>query len=331
MGKVAVLGAGNWGTALSLILLAGGHEVSLWVYDVEQAGEIARTRVNPFLPGYVLPETVEITTDVPEAVGGVESVLFAVRSEGAPEVAGLLGACLHPGIPVISATKGLIGESCATMSQLLGASLHGRNPIVALSGPNIAAEIARGVPTATVVASSDSDAAHYAQRLLMSPSLRVYTSSDTLGVEMGGALKNIIAIAAGVCDGLGFGDNSKAALLTRGLAEITRLGVRMGAKQETFMGLAGVGDLIVTCASPISRNHRLGIGLGKGRRLDEMLGEIGQAVEGVPTTESAWRLSRELDTPMPITEQVYALLYEGKPPNVAVADLMLRQPRDEIW
>lgn len=331
MSKVAVLGAGNWGTALSLILLAGGHDVSLWVYDPEQAEEIIRTHQNPYLPGYILPKTVEITTDVSEAVRGAESVLFVVRSEGAREVAGLLGTCLRARVPVISATKGLIGESCATMSQVLSASLGGRNPIAALSGPNIAAEIASGVPTATVAASSDADTARYVQCLLMSPTLRVYTSSDILGVEMSGALKNIIAIAAGVCDGLGFGDNAKAALLTRGLAEITRLGVTMGAKQDTFMGLAGVGDLIVTCASPISRNHRLGIGLGQGRRLDEMLDEIGQVVEGITTTESACRLSRDLDTPMPITEQVHAVLFDGKTPKAAVADLMLRQPRDEVW
>jgi glycerol-3-phosphate dehydrogenase (NAD(P)+) len=217
------------------------------------------------------------------------------------------------------------------MSRVLDSALVGRNPVVALSGPNIAAEVAKGVPTATVVASLDEDAARYAQRLFMSSSLRVYTNSDVIGVELAGALKNIIAIAAGICDGMGLGDNTKAALLTRGLAEITRLGVRMGAQQATFMGLAGIGDLIVTCASPLSRNHRVGIGLGLGGKLEDVLNEIGQVAEGVPTTRAAYRLAQESDTPMPITEQMHQVLFEGKPPRAAVADLMSREPKDEVW
>lgn len=331
MSRIAVLGAGNWGTALSLMLADKGHEVGLWVYDSEQAREMVRTRENAFLPGYALPDSIEITTSVPEAVTGAESAVFVVRSEGAAGVAALLAQSILPGTPVISATKGLIGDSCVTVSQLLDSVLGGGNPVVALSGPNIAAEIAKGVPTATVVASVDEDTAWYAQKLLMSPTLRVYTNSDILGVELAGALKNIIAIAAGICDGMGFGDNTKAALLTRGLAEITRLGVRMGARQSTFMGLAGIGDLIVTCASPLSRNHRVGIGLGLGAKLEDVLNEIGQVAEGVPTTRAAYRLARQLDTPMPITEQMHQVLFEGKPPQVAVADLMNREPKDEVW
>lgn len=331
MSRIAVLGAGNWGTALSLLLAEKGNETALWVYDPEQAEEMIRSRENPFLPGYILPGSIRITTSVPDAVRGADVVFFAVRSEGAAGVAALLGKSLAAGTTVISGTKGLIGESCLTMSQLLDSALGGRNPIVALSGPNIAAEIAKGVPTATVVASVDEDAAWYAQSLLVSPSLRVYTNSDILGVELAGALKNIIAIAAGICDGMGFGDNTKAALLTRGLAEITRLGVRMGAQQTTFMGLAGIGDLIVTCASPLSRNHRVGIGLGHGGKLEDVLNEIGQVAEGVPTTRAAYRMARESDTPMPITEQMHCVLFEGKPPRVAVADLMNREPKDEVW
>jgi len=331
MSRVAVLGAGNWGTALSLLLAGKGHDISLWVYDPDQADLIACTRENPFLPGHALPDEIEITTSVPEAVSGAETVVFVVRSEGALDVARLMSDCLPEGIPVISATKGLIGDSCTTMSQALETLLCGRNPIVALSGPNIAAEIARGVPTATVVASSDPEVAHAAQSLLMTPFLRVYTNSDVIGVEVAGALKNIIAIAAGICDGMGLGDNTKAALLTRGLAEITRLGVKMGARQATFMGLAGIGDLIVTCASPLSRNHRVGIGLGQGRPLREVLAEIGQVAEGVPTTEAAFKLACETGTPMPITEQMREVLFCGKLPQAAVADLMCREPKDEVW
>ena len=195
----------------------------------------------------------------------------------------------------------------------------------------MAVELAQGIPTATVVACSNDALAHEAQNLFMCPSLRVYTNRDVIGVELAGALKNVIAIAAGVCDGLGYGDNTKAALLTRGLAEITRLGAGIGARRETFMGLAGVGDLMATCASPLSRNRRVGLGLGKGRELDEVLREIGQVAEGVPTTRAAYNLARKHETPMPITEQVYGVLFEGKSPQTAVAEIMAREPKEEIW
>lgn len=331
MHRIAVLGAGNWGTALALLLARKGCDVSLWVYDPGQADVILSTRQNPFLQGYPLPEDILVTTSIPEALADRDAVVFAVRSEGAASVARQLQSCLPLGVPVISATKGLDAETGCTMSQMLRGIIGSRNPIVALSGPNIAAEIVRGLPSATVVASEDEGTAHAVQLLLMSSSLRVYTNSDIVGVELAGALKNIIAIAAGISDGLGFGDNSKAALLTRGLAEITRLGVKMGARESTFLGLAGVGDLIVTCASPLSRNHRVGIGLGKGRALEDVLEDIGQVAEGVPTTRVAFRLAARYDTPMPITEQVYQVLFLGKPPSQAVADLMAREPKDEIW
>lgn len=331
MSRIAVVGAGNWGTVLALLLAGKGYEVSLWAYDARQAELMLRTRENPFLPGYVLPDAVLVTNSIPRSVEDVSAVLIAVRSEGAADVAGSLSMNVRAGVPVVTATKGLIGESCATMSQLLDHEFHGRNPVLALSGPNIAAEVAQGVPTATVVASADPEAAHAVQSFLVTSKLRVYTNSDILGVEVAGALKNTIAIAAGICDGLGFGENTKAALLTRGLAEITRLGVKLGAQRSTFMGLAGVGDLIVTCASPLSRNHRLGIGLGAGRALQEVLDDIGQVAEGVPTTRAALALARRTETPMPITEQMYDVLFNGKPPQAAVAELMHREPKDEIW
>lgn len=329
--RVAVLGAGPWGTALALLVHQKGCRVSLWVFDPEQADVMSHTRENPFLPGFLLPDGVAVTTSVPDAVQGADAVIFAVRSEGALSVVESLCTCLPPRVPVISGTKGIIADTGHTMSKVLQRALGGSNPVLALSGPNIAVEIARGVPTASVIASKDENAARRIQSLLMSPSFRVYTNTDVTGVELAGALKNIIAIAAGISDGLGYGDNTKAALLTRGLVEITRLGTKLGAMQTTFMGLAGMGDLIVTCASPLSRNHRAGIGLGRGKPLEEVLREIGQVAEGVPTTRAAYALAQRLETPMPITEQMYQVLFECKPPKVAVADLMSREPKDEMW
>ena len=331
MKRISVIGAGNWGTVLALLLEKKGCEVALWVYDPEQAKTMLDTRENPFLPGYALPTAMAVTTSIPEAISGAEAVVFAVRSKGAAEVARGLRECLPAGVPIINASKGLDGETGLTMSQMFESILSGANPILALSGPNIAAEIAKGVPTATVIASADEALAREIQHVFVTPSLRVYTNSDIVGVELAGALKNIIAIAAGICDGMGFGDNTKAALLTRGLAEITRLGMKIGARQATFMGLAGVGDLIVTCASPLSRNHRVGIGLGEGHKLDDVLAEIGQVAEGIPTTRAAYALAQKHDTPMPITEQVHKVLFDGKDPRAALSDLMSREPKDEIW
>ena len=331
MRRIAVLGAGSWGTALSLLLARKGCDICLWVWDPDQAKALRQSRVNPFLPGFQIPEDICITTSIPEAVQRAEALLLVTPSNGVPDVAEQLEACLPPGIPIISGTKGLNSETGLTVSQILGFALPGANTIAVLSGPNLAVELAKGIPTATVIACSDDALAREAQSLFVCPSLRVYTNRDVIGVELAGALKNVIAIAAGVCDGLGYGDNTKAALLTRGLAEITRLGVRIGAQQATFVGLAGVGDLMATCASPLSRNRRVGLGLAKGGRLDDIMREIGQVAEGVPTTRAAYNLAREHETPMPITEQVYRVLFEGKPPQAAVADLMAREPKEEVW
>ena len=334
MDRIAVLGGGAWGTALSLILAKKGCNISLWVWDPDQARQMESTRENPLLPGFELPESIRITTAMPDAVTGTETVFFVVVSRGAVDAARELKTCLKPGVPIISATKGLDSDTGLTISQMLESEMNNQNPILVLSGPNLAGEVARGVPTATVIASTDESAARSAQDLLMGPSLRVYTNSDVIGVELAGALKNVIAIAAGICDGLGFGDNTKAALLTRGLAEITRLGVKLGAKQSTFMGLAGIGDLMATCASPLSRNRRLGFGLGQGKSLDEAareIGGVGQIAEGVPTARAAYNLARKTGTPMPITEQVYAVLFEGKRPQDAPLELMSREPKDEVW
>lgn len=331
MKRIAILGAGSWGGALSLLLANKGCDVSLWVWDPNQAETMRRTHENPFVPGFPIPDNINITTSIPDAVSDAEGVIFVTISSAAAEVAGQLKPCLPKRIPVITATKGLSCETGLTISQTLESILGTDNPIAAISGPNLAMEIARGVPSATVAACTDEDVAHQVQRLLMCRSLRVYTNQDIIGVELAGALKNVIAIAAGICDGLGFGDNTKAALLTRGLAEITRLGTKIGAKPSTFIGLAGVGDLITTCASPLSRNRRVGLGLGQGGNLDDVVRQIGQVAEGIPTTRAAYDLARKLDTPMPITEQMYQVLFEGKDPRVAVDDLMTREPKDEVW
>ena len=330
MERIAVLGAGSWGAALSLLLAGKGCLISQWVWDPDQAEAMRRSGENPLLPGFALPEGMRITTSMPEAIDGAEAVIFVVVSDGVSQAAAQLKECLPPGIPVISGTKGLSADTGLTVSQTL-VSMLGMNPIAALSGPNLALELARGVPTATVVACTDDTIAHQMQSLVMCSFLRVYTNQDVIGVELAGALKNVIAIGAGICDGLGFGDNTKAAMLTRGLAEITRLGTKIGARRETFMGLAGVGDLVATCASPLSRNRRVGLGLAKGQKLEDIIRDLGQVAEGVPTTRAAYNLARKHETPMPITEQVYQVLFEGKSPKAAVTDLMSREPKDEVW
>jgi glycerol-3-phosphate dehydrogenase (NAD(P)+) len=329
--RISVLGAGSWGTALSLLLAEKGYDISLWAWDPDQAEVIRRTGENPFLPGFRIPANVQVSTSISESVDGADVVVFVIISSGASEVATKLGSCIPHGITVVSATKGLNSDTGLTISQTLAAALPRENRVCAISGPNLAVEVARGVPTATVAACKDELVAKDIQNLLMSPNLRVYTNTDIIGVELAGALKNVIAIGAGIGDGLGFGDNTKAALLTRGLAEITRLGMKIGAQQSTFMGLAGIGDLMATCASPLSRNHRVGLGLGQGRKLADVIAEIGQVAEGVPTTRAAHNLAAKLNVPMPITEQVYQVLFEDKSPKVAVCELMTREPKDEIW
>lgn len=331
MERIAVLSAGSWGTALALLLAGKGHPVSLWVWSERQADTIRRTGENPYLPGYKFPDNIKITTSMPEAVDGADKVVFAAISSAAIDVCHSLKQSIRSGVPVITATKGLDGETGLTISQTLQSILGNDHPLIALSGPNLAIEVAKRVPTATVAASADESAARDVQKLFMCPSLRVYTNTDIIGVELAGALKNIIALGAGIGDGLGYGDNTKATLLTRGLAEITRLGIAIGARQATFMGLAGVGDLMATCGSPLSRNRRVGIGLGSGRKLDEILSEIGQVAEGIPTCQAAYKLSTRMKIPMPITEQIYRVLFEGESPQAAVEVLMTREPKDEIW
>ena len=333
MVSVAVIGSGSWGTALAVLLGKKGCTVKLWARRDELARAIARDRVNSqYLPGVMLPDTVSPTSDIAESLDECDAVVLAVPSGGVRESLALIKPHLKPATLIVHAGKGLESDTglrgSEVISQVLGDEA-GR-ACVALSGPNLAVELANDIPTATVVASANAENAAAAQSLFSSLSLRVYRSTDIAGVELGGALKNVLAIGAGISDGLGYGDNTKATLVTRGLVEMTRLGVALGADAMTFTGLSGVGDLIATCASRLSRNLRLGLMLGQGRAIGESLSDLGQVAEGMPTCKAAYNLSRKHGVSMPITEQIHAVLFEAKSPQQAVLDLMARGFKDEL-
>ena len=324
--KIALLGTGAWGTALGRLLLEAKHKLTLWDWDQPNLAEIARTRRNEkYLPGFAVEGSFTTAADPTTAARGSEVAILATRSSVFREVSRALGD--YAGI-LVSVTKGIEFETGLSMSGILEQTApHARH--VALSGPTLAKEVARGIPTAAVAASMDESAAGIVQALFHRPTFRVYTTPDILGVELGGALKNVIAIAAGACDGLGFGDNAKAALITRALAEMRRLGVACGAQPETFSGLSGLGDLIVTCSSPMSRNHTLGERLGKGEKLDAILASAVTVAEGHPTARSAWKLARRHGVETPIIDEVHAMLYEGKDLRRALQDLTSRESKAE--
>ena len=328
--RVAVIGDGGWGTALALVLARNGHAPRVWGPAAEYIEEIGATRRNrKFLPGVELPEAIEWTADPGAALAGAEAVVVVVPSKymrGTLErMAGAYGAAGRP--PVVSATKGFDEATRERMTELVEEVWGVASP-AALSGPSIAPETARGVPTAVTVASADEAAGRRFQALFTGDTFRVYTSDDVRGVELGGALKNVIALAAGVCDGLGFGQNAKAALITRGLAEMTRLGTALGAHPQTFYGLSGVGDLMVTCMSPASRNRSVGERIGRGERVADILAGMEQVAEGIWTCGTARALAREAGVPVPVIDQVDAIV-GGKPPREAVVELMRREARPE--
>lgn len=328
--KISILGAGSWGTALAIHLARKGYAVHLWSHRPGLAEEIATTGKNSsYLPGAAIPGNVSAGSDLEEAVSWSGVVISAVPSHAFREVALQALRWTGPGTVFINAAKGIEENTLLRLSQVYH-ELSGRNKFVVLSGPSHAEEVVVGMPTAVVVASLDGDSAALAQNVLMSPEFRVYTNQDVTGVELGGALKNIIALGTGIADGLGYGDNTKAALMTRGLAEIARLGVAMGASPLTFAGLAGVGDLIVTCTSMHSRNRRAGIEIGKGKSPGEALASVRMVVEGVKTTRAAWKLSLQHNVEMPISEQMYMVLFEEKDPRKAVSLLMGRGKKDEL-
>ena len=336
MSEIAVIGAGAWGTSLSIVLgRKGTHRVRLWAHEKEVRESIASQRVNElFLPGHAIPATVSATGDLREALRDAEIVVSVMPSQHCRGLFEKLRPFLNPNMLFVSATKGLEEGSLLRMSEVIASVLGTQNNaqvrIGALSGPTFAKEVARGDPTAITIASQDTGLADTVQREFSDPSFRVYTNTDVAGVELGGALKNIIAIAAGVCDGLGLGHNSIAALITRGLAEITRLVVACGGRQETMAGLAGLGDLVLTCTGGLSRNRSVGVELGRGRKLAEIIaGMHGMVAEGVFTTHAAVELAQARGIEMPITEQMDAILHHGKSPQDAIRDLMTRSAKSE--
>ena len=324
--KLTVLGAGAWGTALALILNQNRHRVTLWGHNADHLLEAANARENRrYLPGVTLPVDLLLEPSLEEALHDAEGVVVSVPSRAFRDITQRLAG--FEGF-VVSTTKGIEHDTGKTMCQIL-AETAPRARLAELSGPSLADEVARGVPTAVVVASDEDLLAALLQDLFHRPSFRVYTSPDLLGVELGGALKNVVAIAAGIGDGLGFGDNSKAALITRGLAEMRRLGVACGARAETFSGLSGLGDLTVTCFSRLSRNRSLGERIGRGEPVAEILASLKTVAEGHPTSQSAHRLAQTLAVSVPVTDEVYATLYQGKPPRRAVADILNRESKAE--
>ena len=330
MNKVSVIGAGGWGTALAILAANNGHDVCLWSRNARFAEILSRERKNQkFLPGIPIPKSVLITSELLQAAEA-DTILFATPSTALRAVSGWLAPSVVPdsSIVIVSAVKGLEIGTGLRMSEILASNLPG-NPVAVLSGPNHAIEVASFAPTASVIGAPTQEAGKRLQKIFSAKTFRTYTSSDIVGIEIGGALKNIFAIAAGIGDGLGLGDNSKAALITRSLAELIRLGSALGGKRETFQGLSGVGDLIVTCFSRHSRNRGVGERIGRGETLDNIKRSMQMVAEGVPTTRSAWECARRLEIKAPIIDEVYAILYENASPSDAIERLLRRELRPE--
>jgi len=332
--RIGVIGAGSWGTALAKLLAEKGYPVSLWVHDAERCREISEKRENSaYLPGITLPYNLIPSTDLGEVLAGRTALVSVVPSHVFRPVMTEVAKRIEGKPLIVSASKGIEDETSKTMlgvlEEILPRGLHSR--IAVLSGPSFAREVARGMPTAVTAASANDEAATECQATFTTSFFRVYTSADVVGVELGGAVKNVIAIAAGVSDGLGFGHNSRAALITRGLVEVARLGTRLGADPRTIGGLSGMGDLVLTCTGDLSRNRSVGLRLGKGEKLSDVLADMRMVAEGVRNAKSVYHLARKLDVEMPITEQMYLLLHEGKSARQVVVDLMTRDLKPEIY
>jgi glycerol-3-phosphate dehydrogenase (NAD(P)+) len=332
--RTAVLGAGSWGTTLAVLLDEKGHSVRLWEFFPELADAIRRDRENRrLLPGIPVPRSIRVTSDMEEALEGATRIVFVTPSHTVRNVARLARECemFDPGAIVVNAAKGLEERTLCRMSEVLSQELPiPPRRIVGLLGPSHAEEVSRRMPTSIVVAGADLKVLKEIQLFFMTEYFRVYTNTDMIGVELGVSLKNTIAIAAGICDGLGFGDNTKAALITRGLAEMKRLTCKMGGKEETLSGLAGVGDLIVTCMSRHSRNRHVGEEIGRGKKLPQILSEMVMVAEGVKTTKAAVKLASKMGVELPIAEQVHRILFRGKDPRKAIKDLMIRKAQKEM-
>lgn len=329
MARIGVIGAGSWGTALAKVLGENGHHVTIWARRPELVAELSTKRQSPdYLPGVTLPANLHFTANLDEVTHDAAFFLLATPSHGLRAVVQQLRS-LSSGAIVISSVKGIETDTLLRMSQVVAILLGDSIPFVVLSGPSLATEVANHIPTAIVAAGTDLAAAKAVQGIFMNPYFRVYTHHDVVGVELGGALKNIIALAAGIVDGAGFGDNTKAALMTRGLVEITRLGTKLGADPMTFAGLSGMGDLFVTCMSRKSRNRHVGEQIGQGRKLQDILRDMMMVAEGVRTTQAAYRLAQQHNVEMPITTEIYRVLFENKDPKQAMNDLMTREAKRE--
>jgi glycerol-3-phosphate dehydrogenase (NAD(P)+) len=330
--KVTIIGSTAWGTTLGIILGRRGLEVRLWSRNEDEARMLSERGESFRLPGITLPQGLKVTACLEEALNRAELVILAVPSQTMRENTHLLKPHLSESALILSAAKGLETETAKRMSQVIGEELtpYPQPNICVLSGPNLSLEIAQGLPATTVIAAENHEIAKEVQQIIASPIFRVYTQTDVIGVELGGALKNVIALGVGMCDGMGYGDNAKASLVTRGLAEITRLGVACGADPLTFSGLAGLGDLVATCSSPLSRNRYVGAELAKGHSLSQILLSLKGTAEGISTTVAARKLAQRFGVEMPITEQVYQVLFEGLEVKKAVPALMERELKDEL-
>ncbi len=330
MTKMCVLGAGSWGSALALVLAKNGYDVTMWTLSQNQADKIKETRENiNYLPGIIFPDNIEITTSIEEAIQDAKLVVLAVPSQAIRSICQQIKPFIKDNQILVDVAKGLEKTTGKRLSTVCEEELP-NNTYVALSGPSHAEEVAKDIPTTVVVASEKIEDAQVVQDIFMSSKFRVYTNPDLVGVELGGALKNIIAFGAGICDGLEFGDNAKAALMTRGIREISRLGTAMGADKSTFTGLSGIGDLIVTCTSVHSRNRKAGILIGQGKTLEQTLEEVKMVVEGITATEVAYEISKELNVDMPITSAIYSVLHENANPHEVVTNLMMRNKTHEL-
>ncbi len=330
---IGVIGGGSFGTAMALHLARKDYPVTIWAHDKDVADTMQRTRENKtYLPGVMLPENLRATHSLEEATRGMHLVLQVNPSHATRGVMTQAARTLEPDTIIVNCTKGLENETLKTMSELLSEILPqtNRRRLAYLSGPSFAREVALGAPTAVTIAARIADVARFCQDVFTTDRFRVYTTDDIVGAELASALKNVIAVAAGISDGLGFGHNTRAALITRGVAEILRLGKKMGANEMTFLGLSGMGDLVLTCTGDLSRNRQVGIQLGQGKKLTDILSHMKMVAEGVNTAKAAWALAQKHKVDMPITEQIYRVIFEDKDPRAAVNDLMTRESKSEV-
>lgn len=323
MAKISIIGAGSWGVALAVLLANNGHEITIWSARTKKVDTLTKYRELPSLTGVKISEDTVVTADLEQAMKDRDVLVLAVASVYTRATAHRMAEFLRPGQKIVDVAKGIEEDTLYTLSRVVTEECPEAD-VAVLSGPSHAEEVGKGIPTTCVVGARTKDTAEYLQNVFMSPVFRVYTSPDILGIEIGAALKNVIALAAGIADGLGYGDNTKAALITRGIAEIARLGIKMGAKLQTFTGLSGIGDLIVTCASMHSRNRRAGILIGQGKSMQEAMDEVQMVVEGVYSASAALKLAKKYEVQVPIIQQVNEVLFDGKPAADAVKELMLR-------